>query len=164
MSELCHPLRVLNEYPDLVEKFAGSIDFSLIQEQSVPLEANVQPQENAQGIPMQSMPGKLMVYNDQPGRRGVEVWDVDGSRVAFGGNVAIARYAQENKLSSEDVRVLNELDSQKYSSTAPDVGLNALGIPMQSMPGKMMIYNDQPGRRGVEVWMKRVPALLLAAM
>jgi hypothetical protein len=29
------PLRVLNEYPDLVEKFSGSIDFSLIQDQSV---------------------------------------------------------------------------------------------------------------------------------
>jgi hypothetical protein len=130
---------------------------------AVRIEENTAPgavaeNENIHGVPMHSMPGKMMIYNDQPGRRGAEVWHEDGSRIAFGGKGAIDRFAQENKLSPDDVQTLKELDSRKYNS--PPAGAvqivaeneNTHGVPMQSMPGKMMIYNDQPGRRGVEVW------------
>lgn len=130
------PMEVFRAAADAekIQNYVLGFEQKQVQDQSVQQshadelipEANVQLQENSQGVPMQSMPGKMILYNNQPGRRGVEVWDEDGSHVAFGGKVAIARFAQENKLSPEDVQTLNELDSRKYSSPAPEVGLNAI--------------------------------------
>jgi putative DNA primase/helicase len=110
--------------------------------------------ENAP-IPMQSMVGKTMSFNDQPGRRGAEIVDEDGTRIVFGGKQEIDRFVRVNKLSKEDAQTLNELDAKKYSpSNAPQIAENEndLRIPMKSMPDHVMIYNGQPGRQGVEVW------------
>jgi hypothetical protein len=106
-------------------------------------------------IPMQSMPGKTMSFNDQPGRRGAEIVDEDGTRIGFGGKEAIDLFVRVNKLSKEDMQTLKELDAKKYSlpsTTRIAENENALKIPMRSKPDSVMIYNDQPGRQGVEVW------------
>lgn len=73
------------------------------------------------GVPMESMPGKTMVYNAKPGMAGAEVVSEDGSRLCFGGREAIEVFAAENKLLAEDVKVLLEMDSyaDKYRSAAP---------------------------------------------
>lgn len=77
--------------------------------------------EAEKGVPMQSLPGKRMVYNDQPGLAGVEVVNEDGSITGFGGKPAIAQYAQENKLSPNDVAKMLEIDARadKYRTMSP---------------------------------------------
>lgn len=77
--------------------------------------------EAIKGAPMQSLPGKRMIYNDQPGLAGVEVVNEDGSITGFGGKPAIAQYAQENKLSPGDVAKMLEIDAlaDKHRSMSP---------------------------------------------
>jgi hypothetical protein len=106
-------------------------------------------------IPMQSMPGKKMTFNDQHGRCGAMIVDEEGTRIVFGGKEAIDLFVRVNKLSKEDMQTLMELDAKKYSlpsTTRIAENENTLKIPMQSKPDSVMIYNDQPGRQGVEVW------------
>lgn len=64
------------------------------------------------GIPMESQPGKSIVYNETPGMRGPEIVSADGTRTAFGGRDAIDRYAAENKLSPQDVGTLRDFDKR----------------------------------------------------
>lgn len=77
--------------------------------------------EADKSVPIQSLPGKRMTYNDQPGMAGVEVVNEDGSITSFGGKPAIAQYAQENKLSPDDVAKMLEIDARadKYRSMTP---------------------------------------------
>lgn len=73
------------------------------------------------GVSMKSMPGKLMVYNDQPGIAGAEIIDEDGSRISFGGKTAIDLFAEEYKLAPEDVQTLKEMDTRadEFRTPAP---------------------------------------------
>lgn len=64
------------------------------------------------GVPMESLPGKVMVYNPERGVAGAEILNEDGSRITFGGKEAIAKFAEENKLSPNDLKVLNDLESR----------------------------------------------------
>jgi hypothetical protein len=63
------------------------------------------------GTPMVSMPGNVMVYNDQPGMAGAEIHTPDGQVIAFGGKPAIEQFAEENKLAPEDTAKLLALDA-----------------------------------------------------
>lgn len=87
------------------------------------------------GTQMKSIPGAIMVYNDQPGMRGADILMPDGSRVSFGGKEAIDRFAEENKLVAEDVAVLKALDSRAdpYRTPAADERLPA-GMKVEDLP------------------------------
>lgn len=95
-------------YKEALEKAAPDI-----AEKVVPVEKSAQELPDTEiGIPMKSMPGKVMIYNSEPGMAGAEILNEDGSRISFGGKAAIAQFAEENKLSPEDVKVLNDMDSR----------------------------------------------------
>lgn len=81
------------------------------------------PKQNeavAPGVPMKSMPGKFMVYNEQPGMAGAEIVNEDGSLTSFGGRPAIMRFAAENNLAEDDVQTLLELEARAVSETHAD--------------------------------------------
>ena len=73
------------------------------------------------GTPMKSMPGAVMIYNDQPGMRGADILTADGKQISFGGPEAIEAFAKENKLAAEDVAVLKALDAQADKYRTPNV-------------------------------------------
>lgn len=73
------------------------------------------------GTPMKSMPGAVMIYNDQPGMRGADILTADGRQISFGGPEAIEAFAKENKLAAEDVAVLKALDAQADKYRTPNV-------------------------------------------
>lgn len=87
------------------------------------------------GTPMKSIPGAVMVYNDQPGMRGADILMPDNSRISFGSKEAIDRFAEENKLVVEDVAVLKALDSRAdpYRTPAADERLPA-GMKVEDLP------------------------------
>ena len=59
---------------------------------------------------MQTIPGAMMVYNNEPGIAGAEIVYPNGSRITFGGKEAIQRYAAEQKFSSAETDKLLEFD------------------------------------------------------
>lgn len=63
------------------------------------------------GIPMESMPGHRMVYNDQPGMAGVEVVTPNLDRISFGGRPAVESFIQENNIPAQEAQVLRVLDA-----------------------------------------------------
>lgn len=66
--------------------------------------------EAERGVPMQTIPGARMVYNDQAGQAGAEIHHADGQVTSFGGREAIDEYARENKLSVQERETLRTLD------------------------------------------------------
>ena len=81
-----------------------------------------------EGVPMKSMPGKTMVYNPEPGIAGAEIVNEDGSRITFGGKAAIASFVAENKVSPEDVKILNEMDSLADKYRTPQAAAEQMSI------------------------------------
>ena len=68
--------------------------------------------EPARGVPMQTITGARMVYNDQPGQAGAEIHHADGQVTSFGGREAIDDYAKEHKLSAQERDTLRSLDTR----------------------------------------------------
>lgn len=106
-----------------------------IAKEAVAAFEQVEHRDTELGTPMKSIPGAVMVYNDQPGMRGADILMPDGSRVSFGGKEAIDRFAEENKLVAEDVAVLKALDSRAdpYRTPAADERLPA-GMKVDDLP------------------------------
>lgn len=76
-------------------------------------------QDKQIGAPMVSMPGNVMVYNDQPGMAGAEIHTPDGRVISFGGKPAIEQFAEENNLAPEDKQKLLDLEAMadKYRNS-----------------------------------------------
>lgn len=64
------------------------------------------------GVPMESAPGKSMRYGTQPGLRGAEILNGDGTITSFGGREGVEIYAAENKLSEADRDALLALEQR----------------------------------------------------
>lgn len=64
------------------------------------------------GVPMESAPGKSMRFGNQPGLRGAEIVNGDGTITSFGGREGVEIYASENKLSDADRNALLALEQR----------------------------------------------------
>ncbi len=91
---------------------------------------NLQEAKHTRGIQMESLPGKVMIYNNEPGHAGAEIIDREGGRLSFGGKEAIDRYAAENNLSAKDVKTLKEMDARadKFRTVLPTVELDSTAL------------------------------------
>lgn len=122
--------------------------------------ANNEKSRDAQvGTPMKSMPGSVMVYNDQPGMRGADILTADGKQISFGGPEAIEAYAKENNLAAEDVAVLKALDAQADKHRTPNIeDLPAMDIDPLARAGmeknrakEMAAVRDSMGDQGTAI-------------
>ena len=112
MAELSQPEP--NVLPADVSRQWAKLDaqeFSKIQGEGIESDVRRETAANAIAANMVSMPGNVMVYNDQPGMAGAEIHTPDGQVIAFGGKPAIEQFAEENKLAPEDTAKLLALDA-----------------------------------------------------
>lgn len=134
------------------DKMMAKEDRKAVEYASMMAEAEADKSE-----PMQSLPGKRMTYNDQPGMAGVEVVNEDGSITSFGGKPAIAQYAQENKLSPADTARMLEIDARadKYRSMLPETAAVSISNTVEPNIEKAQqrLEGDEDAKRSA--WLKK---------
>lgn len=96
-------------------------------ERAANLEALLADQEiraqGLEGVPMTSLPGSSMYYNDNVGMRGASIVNKDGSTTDFGGYEAIDNFAIEYNLQDFEIKTLKNFDAlaDKYRTENPEV-------------------------------------------
>lgn len=89
---------------------------ALVPEKEKAQEQAMAPEQAAgvllSGLPLDSLPGYTVVYNDRPGVAGAEVHTPENTIISFGGRTALEQFAAEHNLSERDIATLRAVDAQ----------------------------------------------------
>lgn len=101
--------------------------------------------ERIGSVPMQSEPGSVMRFNNEPGMAGAQILRADGSRIDFGSAEAIDSYANDSKLTPQEIQTLKGFDAQVQRDT-PDLPEQ---LPLGQIP-ILSIKDEQRWRAAME--------------
>lgn len=128
-------------------------------------------------IPMVSMPGKTMVYNDQPGTAGAEIINEDGSRLTFGGKPGLEAFIADNNLADADATALRALEERAapHVTTPQPVARLYFNVPYRDRieakaagaawdaAAKKWYAKDPANTTGLQRWLPKVLAPVVPA-
>lgn len=79
--------------------------------------------QGLEGVPMTTLPGSSMYFNDKYGWSWASIVNKDGSTIDFGGKDAIDKFAIEHNLQDFEIRTLKDFDAlaDQYRTKLPEV-------------------------------------------
>lgn len=84
-------------------------------------EGELVPGAESINIPLESLPGKFIIFNNSLGMAGAEIDEGNGIVTGFGSKLAFASYAKEFSLSSNDVRNFLKVDALADQYRGPEI-------------------------------------------
>lgn len=99
-------------------------------------------------VPLRTLPGRSLVFSNEPGLVGVEVLNQDGSRLSIGGREAIEAFVIEHGLQPDERRTMLDMDAladpyRARVDEAPEP------VPLHTLPGRVIALDESAAFVGV---------------